>query len=563
MMRGFARTGVFALLLLLLIATAGSALAKQCDITASSRSVDPALTITARVVDNRHMLYIPGTWDPSAIRLDLGEDEALRIGDMTVESGQTVDLTPLLGGQKHKLYSAKGKSLGTLQIYHGSAIPSVFFTVDADEFQAIQKSKNNEIFSGHVLFVEANGRVSYDGGLTSFHGRGNSTFAYIKKPFQVKLESGADLCGMGKSKTWILLANYIDLSLLRNQITLDLCREIGLRFAVACEPVDVYVNGLYNGLYLLTEKIQIDKDRIDIENLEKATEKVNDAPVNTYPTFDEEPKGLLSLRGYAIPNDPSDITGGYILEMEKSYRYREKIDNGFKTGKSICITIKEPTCASHAQVSYIAQLFDAFHDALMESDGVNPTSGMSYSEYIDTASFARKYVIEEFSKNFDALASSQFFYKDSDSVDPLIYAGPCWDYDLSYGNIETGSFVNGSLPHKLYLSATHSKANLWWLLSKQDSFMAEVQQVYNTLLVPAAEVLLGQREAPAGSYIQSIDDYVAQIEQSAQMNFSRWNPANVSGYKKSSGKNFEQSVKGLKNFITKRIKFLSDEWAVK
>lgn len=546
-------------ILILLFAISASA-AKTYSFSASSRAVDPSLSVRTRLVENRYTLFIPGTWDITAIQMNLGELDSIQFGDMTIENGQTVDFSAMLG-TKYKL-RANNKSIGTLAVYHGSQIPSIFFTVDAEEFAAIEKSKNNEITQGDVVFVEADGSISYDGKLTSFHGRGNSTFAYRKKPFQVKLEDKADLCGMGKDKTWILLANHIDLSLLRNQITLDLCREIGLPYAVECEPVDVYVNGLYNGLYLLTEKIQIGKSRVNITNLESANEKANPQPVDTYPTFDEETRDLESIRGYELAHDPNDITGGYLLEMEKSYRYREHIDNGFKTGNSICITVKEPTQASRSEIMYIAGVFNEFHNALMAPDGVNPDTGRPYSDYIDVPSFVRKYLIEEFTKNYDAKASSQFFYKDSDQVDSKIYAGPCWDYDLCMGNIRNDAFYYGSVPTREYLNTTKSKANLWWLLDKRPDFRAEVKATYHSVMLPAIEVLLGLREPQPDSFIKSIDDYVAEINASATMNFTRWNPANVTGYYTGSGKNFDASVKYLRSFITKRMEFLSKEWAV-
>lgn len=512
-------------------------------------------TVNIRRVEDRYTLYLPGVWDASAVTVHLDGQEAIKAGDLTISDGQVVNLTTILG-QKQTLTGDNGRKLGTLTVYQGSYLPALFLTVDADELDAVNQSKNNEITDGHVTFVEEDGSVVYNDGLTSFHGRGNNTFSYRKKPYQLKLEEKTDFCGMGAGKTWLLLANWIDLSLLRNQIVLDLCQEIGIPSAVECKPIDLYINGNYNGLYLLTEKIQINKARIDITNLEEENELLNGENMTVYGTFDEETPDLLSIRGYELPEDPDDITGGYILEMEKSYRYRENIDNGFKTSGSICVTIKEPSQASRAQVLYIGNLFNDFHNAIRAKDGANPDTGIHYSDYIDITSFARKFLIEEFSKNYDAQASSQFFYKDSDDVDTRIYAGPCWDYDLSMGNIRNGSFYNGSLPTGEYVTASASKANLYWLLNKHDDFNQALKSEYNAHMRLALQIITGKAEAPEGSYVKSFDEYVAAIEDSAAMNFARWPAGNVKGYYTGSGRNFKDSCKYLLNWMTKRLAYM-------
>lgn len=547
------------LLALLCILPSAGAASKTYGITASFQSDGAEISVRARVVENRYMLFLPGPCDPSDVTITLEGVESLTAGDIPLESGKTADFSAILGDAQ-KLLSPKGKKIGTLTVYHGSDLPCMFLSVDAKQLKAVDKSKNNEITEGGVIYVEPDGTVSYHGELTSLHGRGNSTFAYKKKPYQLKLPQKVSLSGMNKGKTWLLLANYLDLSLLRNKITLDLCREIGIPYAVDSRMVDVYINGLYNGLYLMTEKIQINKQRVNITDLEEITREVNDKALDSYPTFNEKTKELPIFRGYEIPVDPEDVTGGYILEMEKSYRLRDNIDNGFKTNKGLSITVKEPTCASRAQMRYIGSLFNDFHEAVWAKDGVSPVTGTYYADYIDLPSFARKFLVEEFSKNYDAQASSQFFFKDSDAVDSRIYAGPCWDYDLSYGNIRTGNFYNGSLPTGAYVTAAASKANLYWLLSRHDDFMAEVAAAYHDDLAPAIRILLGETEPSGDSPLQSIDAYVAAMDASARMNFVRWPAANVKGYYTGSGKNFDASVKYLRSFITKRFAFLDTQW---
>lgn len=531
--------------------------AATISLTAACHGSTADATVNVRRVENRYSLYLPGIWDASAVTVQLEGCDAITAGDLLIENGATVDFTSILG-QKQTLKNSNGHTLGTLTVYQGSSLPAIFLTVDEDELSAVNKSKDYTIETGHVTFAEDNGDVTYDGELTSFRGRGNSTFAYKKKPYQLKLSKKADLCGMGKSKTWLLLANWIDLSLLRNQIMLNLCQEIGIPYAVECSPVDVYINGNYNGLYLLTEKIQINKSRVDITNLEDENELLNGENMQVYGTFNEQTDALDSIRGYELPEDPEDITGGYILEIEKGYRYRSNIDNGFVTGGGISVTIKEPTCASRAQVLYIGNLFNDFHNALLAKDGINPSTGLHYSEYIDVSSFALKFLVEEFSKNYDALASSQFFFKDSDEIDTRIYAGPCWDYDLCMGNIRTGSFQKGTTPTGTYVTNKSSKANLYWCLANHDDFNELLYEEYVNIMRPALSILTGQSEAPSGSYLKSFADYKAAISDSAAMNFARWPAGNVHGYYTGSGTNFEASCTYLLNWMTKRMNAMDE-----
>lgn len=145
----------------------------------------------------------------------------------------------------------------------------MFITMDARAYTALNKDKTKTISQGSVLYQEADGSITYNGSLTQLKGRGNATYSseYRKKPYQLKLSQKVSLSGMGKGKTWILLANATDTTLLRNQVTYQLARAMGLPYSVDCRQMELYVNGEYRGLYLLTEKIQISKSRVNITNL--------------------------------------------------------------------------------------------------------------------------------------------------------------------------------------------------------------------------------------------------------------------------------------------------------
>ena len=548
---------VLILLVLCLSCMISAAAAEKQTVFSAREAAEISEQVVSRKGKSGIILSIPGAWDITQIRLSMEGQEAFLLGKngITVDPQTPVDLTPYLG-KKTPVYNTKRKGLGNIIIYHGSKIPALFFTVDAVQMKKVNSSKNEIIQEGHVTVQEADGSLSYDGELTHLKGRGNNTFSYSKKPYEFKLPKKADLAGMGKGKTWILLANYVDVSLLRNQIVLDLSKEIGLPYALDCQQTDVWINGAYNGLYLMTEKVQINKNRINITDLEEKTEAVNDQPLNSYSPFDLKNGFLPIMCGYEIPNDPEDITGGYIAVIEKPHRLNSSRRPGIRTEKQLSVRIKEPTCPSLAQVNYFGKLLNDMHNAILAADGVNPDTGKHYSEYLDITSFARKYLIEEVSKNYDAVSGSQYFFKDSDLVDPLIYAGPSWDYDLSFGNMASrGESADGDYMIKLRVGPT----NLYSQLGKHDEFMDQIGNNWREVFRPAAAILLGEAPATGKSGLRSLDEYSSLLKNSAAMNAARWGNPNIVSAK--AGKDFSSGVKALKTWIRKRIDYLDKRYA--
>jgi len=559
MTRRLLRTLLLACLMLLLSAPALAA--QKLDISVSSNTPPGnSIVLHARQIEDRWTLCLPGSWDVTDMTVDLSRLGTIYAGDMLIESGKSYDFTALIGQTVKLRYASSGNKFGTLTVYQGSEVPALFLEVDAAQLKLVDKSKDNQIKEGRAVYTEPDGTVTYDGGIKSFKGRGNSTFAYKKKPYQLKLEDKADFSGMGAHKTWILLANHLDLSLLRNQVALSLGLELGIPNAVECRQVDVYLNGNYNGLYLITEKIQIGPVRVDITEMEEAMKDLNDQDLEDYRRKTEERKDIQLLKYYEIPNVPEDITGGFLLEIEKVHRFYNQEHNGFRTHLGICVTIKEPEASTREQNLYMAQFFSDFHDAVYAKDGMSPT-GKYYTEYIDVPSFTAKYLIEELVKNYDALASSQFLHKDSDLVDGKIRFGPLWDYDLSCGNIQINGFLSGSQPEKAYLTMVEQNSNLYWLLSRHEDFMQGVVDGFHAELAPAVRVLLGMKEPQEGSRMKSIDQFAADIAASAQMNFSRWPESLIKGYYEKSGTTHEKSLAYYKEWLGKRFDFMLEMWS--
>ncbi|MBQ2307245.1 MAG: CotH kinase family protein [Clostridia bacterium] len=97
-------------------------------------------------------------------------------------------------------------------------------------------------------------------------GRGNYTWGMPKRPYAVKCDKRTDWFGFGAARDWVLLANITDQTLMRNQVAHTLAGLFGFAFACECRPAHVFIEGRYNGLYLITEKVEIDKARLALED---------------------------------------------------------------------------------------------------------------------------------------------------------------------------------------------------------------------------------------------------------------------------------------------------------
>lgn len=215
--------------------------------------------------------------------------------------------------------------------------------------------------------------------------RGNSTALAQKKPYNIKFSSKENLCGMGKSKKWALIANAYDKSLVRNKIALDLGLDMGLTYTSSSHFVDVWVDGVFKGSFMLTENIDVGKNRVDID-----TETGTDA--------------LLELEA---TREESGVT------YFKTDRY------------GVRFALNEPEIPTWEQQSSIRSRLSTVESALASGNWTRVSS------VLDIDSFVNFYIMNEFAKQVDFSFSSTRFYFKGDKL----YAGPGWDYDLAMGNV--------------------------------------------------------------------------------------------------------------------------------
>ena len=515
----------------------------------------PSDAVGMQTAGGKQYLFLPGNQSLEHARVWFTGAEEIIIEDETYHSGDLWrDVMP---GTKYS-FKINGRT-NWVTVMQGSRIPSVQILTDSRSMKKIDDSKKYKE-SGELLLLNENGETEYDGRLEHIKLRGNTSAKYRRKGYQIKLETKTGLLGMGKAKKWVLTSNNTDHSLLRNQITLAMADYVGLPYTPGCVQADVYLNHQYNGTYVLQEKIEIGKNRVDISDLEKATGEVNTEPLGSYKNRGKKQATSGEFKYMDIPNNPEDVTGGYLLEYENwPARYTDELC-AYTTKRKKVISVKEPEYASLAQMEYISSFIQGFEDAIFSEDGVDPASGKHFYEFVDLDSLALKYMLEEISRNIDGNQSSQYYYKPPDSVSTVAFAGPAWDYDCSYGDYAGKESMRNYLKPRGFSHNDRNGSRYWWPeMYKLPEFRERVSVLWNERYMDAIAVLLGEK--PGTGRIRSIDEYAAEISKSADMTFTAFPMTTSKSNLARTGDNFEENIDFLRNYLSDRRDFLNEEWA--
>ena len=357
-------------------------------------------------------------------------------------------------------------------------IPAVFIDTESGTSELINTDKDVRE-TGHITVLEADGTVSFDYPLTYIKGRGNTSYTeFEKKPYQIKLPESVPFLGMPSAEKWVFISNSADPTLLRNALSRNLAGHLGLAQSEDGIFVDLYLNGEYVGNYYVTEKIEVKKNRLNITNLEKATKIVNNNEDFTlYETAWSD-----TTKAKQVPNEPDDISGGYLIERDFDDRFLKEIEEHgsyFITDAKESFILRSPEHASENQIAYIDAYIQGVENAILSPDGIDQNSGRYYTEFIDLDSFVRKYLLEEVTANYDGGVASSFFYKDIDAISDKLYVGPVWDYDVTWGNAPAYLGHISSSPNRLTRLAAHRDSSVWFsALYVKPEFYKELTACY-------------------------------------------------------------------------------------
>ncbi len=471
-------------------------------------------------VNGEYYLFVPASIDAQKAVFTVETDGAkVYVGGAEYTSPKTL---AEVFGNKMSVTVKAGNEEYKVVLFAESKVASVFIQTESGSLDFIHEKKGNEE-DGLVEIVGADGEIAYDGAL-EIKGRGNSTWQMEKKPYNIKLDKKTNLFGMGKTKKWSLIANHGDSSMIRNVLAYQAAENAGMPYAPQFTPVDVYINNDYMGAYLLTTRIGIDSSNVDIEDLEGETEEVNENKLETYPRAGAYGTyaGLLAgtKKWFDIPNNPADITGGYIIEMELANRYYDEL-SGFVTTRNQPFTMKTPECLTKAQVDYISVAYQNFEDAVYEGASIEEINKLCNVE-----SLAQLYLINEWCSNMDAGLTSTYFYKPAGANESL-YAGPVWDFDIGFGNNENERYGNDYNDptkwtvcyNRMYRNTVFGswdideQPTIFNTLTKNKEFVAKLDEYWNSYICDAL------KETTA--WVKTV--YVPSIEGSVVANALRWN----------------------------------------
>ena len=499
--------------------------------------------------DGKFCLVIPEDWNRKKLRLFF-KDQSLTINGKKISSGDTVSL-PL--NKEIEFIPEDGKPRN-LTVCKTGGVPVLWMTTESGNEEYIEAVKGNDE-PGWLRYVETDGTIAYEGKLTHIRCRGNSTFVFEKKPYQIKLAFGASLSGMKKDRTWVLLANVVDRTGIRNEIGLDIARYCGVwKYVPSYQAVDVYLNHDYKGAYLLCEKVEIDPDRLNITDLEEAVEQLNeDLVISGLPIKGDENPSQGARKYYEIPAEPEDITGGYLVKTESTQRYIKE-RGAFVTNKGQTFVMQSPTYPTEKQANYIADLIQSIERAIYSADGIDQATGRHYTDMIDLTTFAYRYVLGEVTDDLDGARG--YFYKDRDSIDPMVYVGPIWDLDYTFGARHTRRD-----PKRINIYRTTSPAYIWYAKTfYHQEFREAADKAYKKKVAPALAILLGEKKDSKGR-IQSIDEYAAEVRTSQLCDAVRWPYEYIwklyPQLNKATGKTFDGQIEYLRDYITQRIPALN------
>jgi spore coat protein CotH len=229
-------------------------------------------------------------------------------------------------------------------------------------------------------------------GKVGIRGRGNTTWNAVKKPYRLRFPKKTSLFGHEKARSWVLLANYQDTTLILNTIAFELGRRFGLAFTPHATHVELVLNGTYEGSYVVTEQVQTGPGRVDINE-----------------------------------------DGGFLVELDTNYDEEPKFQTPLL---KLPVMIKHPENMEDSGYDFVRKAVSELEAALF-SDAF-PDSG--WRELVDMDTFIDYIMINEITRNADIqLPHSVFLYQDKGS---RICLGPLWDFDYGFDYDNGTYFTN-------------------------------------------------------------------------------------------------------------------------
>ena len=458
----------------------------------------------------------------------------LYLNGKEIKSGTAVDFskTVKLSADKKNEYTVNLSKINT-------GIPSLCITTQNYEIinSKTEKKNCNMFLAGgdtkNGNYAMPKGKIVKGKGTVKNRGW-SSWYTYPKKSYTLKLKDNITMLGLPAGKEWVLAANYNDVTIIRNAVAAQMAYNMGMEFVMDIRFVDLWVNGNYNGSYQLIEKIEVDKNRVNITKF-----KENLAP--------DKVGYLLEINGHNNPEEWGKFTHGKDADRPSKWK---KINNYttydpisgdiFFTAKKSgrIFNINKPSDSKLMKLSenkrnkyidYIYNYLNAFENAVY-SDNYTKAS-----KYMDMTSLAKWYCINEMASNNDSqLHCSCYMYKD---VGKKMKMGPLWDFDGGYGNYIYANEQNQHLP---FLDK-----HAWFEhLLKMPQFKAEVKKVWNN----------------ARSKIGALDGEIVKlgniVKNAQELNYALWDLTDTLGYIYPQYYSYDEQINYMRRYVKSRTSYM-------
>jgi len=301
---------------------------------------------------------------------------------------------------------------------------------------------------------------------TRIKGRGNSTWQYPKKPYKIKLDSKASILGLKEAKEWVLLANYLDETLMLNAVAMKIGQLLEFPYANTMIPIDLTVNGVYRGSYNLTEQVEVGKNRVNIED------------------------------------------GGVLLELDTYFDEEFK----FKSNSyDLPVMVKYPELEEYSQTEAKAELSKIKNEFNVMEQAISATSfpNNNYLDYIDADALVAYLLVYNLTDNEEINhPKSTYLHKPKDGK---YIMGPLWDFDWAYSYEQQNIyFISASRP--LFWQDRPSSGNLFFTRFLKDP---KIKALYK-------QKWIDFKNQSFPDLLTYIDEYSGLITESKKKDYSLW-----------------------------------------
>lgn len=403
-----------------------------------------------------------------------------------------------------------------------TALPELhFFLTDYPNWTELMGAKDDK--HPGTMYMVGNGMFDDidEMELTEFRGRGNSTWKMAKKPYRFKMPKKNSICGLPKAKTFALIANYIDCTLMRNTIALWVAQHLQMPFTNHCVPVKVYFNGIDKGQYMLTEKIGVGSGSVDID----------------------ETTGMLF-----------ELDSNYDEDFKFMYSWYENYST-----KRLPVMVKDPDLVELAEDATVTNITDAQayfnlwkNDFTAMANAVTQrASSQSLSDVIDVESAVNFFFVNGIANNHEMQHPKSFYIHKKSLEDGEVYHfGPVWDFDWAF----TFNGSEGASP-TAYMVSSNGDYNGYDFI-KHICSNAEFRELFKKKL--------DDFTAAGGGYDQLkayMEEYANMIEPTARENGVLWPDTypHAGWCVQKDSYEFRQNFETLKQWIESRVNFMKSD----